>query len=827
MQSVLDTADVDVVALGRQVDAVLNDELFWFPVRHHSAAVARHLETVIGQRRPKVVFIEGPAEAQELIPFLIDSETRPPVAIYSSYRDDHNVLGLAGVASPAEDIPPRFACWYPLLAYSPELVAMQAAKRVDAEVVFIDLPHFALLERRTGTPARPNDAVEPAINDDEETTGKSARPTGSTTASDELIFESGFFQQLAKVAGYKSWNEAWDSLFEIGEVTTDSERFRRELATFCAAARATSDPDRVRQDGTIERERHFLKTIRETLASRRLQPQDAMVVCGGFHLFLDRDDNTPPPVAPAGTVYTTVVPYSFFRVSELSGYGAGNRAPQFYQTGWDLWRSGRLEDLLPEHVVAVLKRARREGHATSAADGVAVTQHARMLAGLRGRSTPILDDIQDAMITCCCKGNPDDEGLTLRRAIDLTNIGTKVGKVTSKLGRLPIVHDFFAQLSDLDLGEVLGHERLVKFELDKRQPDEERRSVFLHRLRFLEVPLAALTETPGAEASAGLLFRERWSLKWNPKVETHLVEQTLLGDSIEAAVMSKLHELLAQDTQHAGATCAHLRRALDMDLPHLIAEVQTACGEAVDADAQFVSLCQALSHLTVIDRFAVYRNLRRAELADLIARCFDRACFALPDVASAPEEQHAGIVSALQSLAELVLRGERDDLDRGVFANHVRTAADHSTVPFLRGAFLGLLAELREINADELAAHVAAFALTSPDQMVLAGDFLDGVLAVSRTSVMLGADALVGAINQLLQAAEWSVFLTMLPRLRAAFERLHDRQVDSLAACVARRYGLTEDAQDRLTELKTSIGAAALIADIDRRVAEIMRKWSF
>ena len=35
-------------------------------------------------------------------------ETHPPVAIYSSYRDDDNVLGWAGVLSPAEDIPARF-----------------------------------------------------------------------------------------------------------------------------------------------------------------------------------------------------------------------------------------------------------------------------------------------------------------------------------------------------------------------------------------------------------------------------------------------------------------------------------------------------------------------------------------------------------------------------------------------------------------------------------------------------------------------------------------------------------------------------------------------
>ena len=66
------------------------------------------------------------------------------------------------------------------------------------------------------------------------------------------------------------------------------------------------------------------------------------------------------------------------------------------------------------------------------------------------------------------------------------------------------------------------------------------------------------------------------------------------------------------------------------------------------------------------------------------------------------------------------------------------------------------------------------------EELVKAGDFLDGVLAVSRTSIFLGADALVGAVDELLQAAAWDAFVTMLPRTRHAFERLHARQRDSL-----------------------------------------------
>jgi len=810
--------DSDVLAA--QVDAVLNEDLYWFPVRHHSAAVSRHVEAAITKRRPKVVFLEAPAEAQALIPHVIDAETRPPIAIYSSYRDDDNVLGLAGIASAAPTIPPRFACWYPLLAYSPELIAMQAAAKVSAEVVFIDLPHYGNI-----TPHKPEAAIDADKTADKE-------PVLHALDSDQLFVESGFYQALAQAAGYKSWDETWDTLFESSDNNADTEWFRRELATFCAAVRMTSDPMRIQHDGTLERERHFMQVIRSTLKSKNIKPTDAMVVCGGFHLFLDRNDDTPVSQLPAGTVYTTVVPYSFFRISELSGYGAGNRAPQFYQTAWEFTRAGRQDDLLAEYVVLVLKQARKEGQAVSSADAISITQHARMLAGLRGRSSPVLDDIQDAIITCCCKGDPAEEGVKLRRAIDDINIGTKIGKVTSKLGRLPIVTDFYHQLSTLDLGQLLDKEKRLNLELDKRQALDERRSVFLHRLIYLEVPLATRRDDSSPDLATGLLFREYWGLKWSPKVEPALVEQNLYGDTLEAAVLSKLREALANDGNQAGAACSHLRRSIDMDLPNLVSEVQIACGTAVDQDPRFVSLCVALGHLLIVDRYAVYRSLRRVELASLIVRCFDRACFALDDVASAPEDQQAEVVAALQSLAEALLKCESNSgasfaLDRDVFVEHVRGAAAQSTVPFLRGAFLGMLAELRDITADALAKEVSAFALSTPDRMVFAGDFLEGVLAVSRTSVMLGAKSLVRAIDELLRAADWNTFLTMLPRLRAAFERLHDRQVDSLAAAVARKYGLSPDHVEQLTELKTSVGAAAIIADIDRQVAEIMSKWGF
>jgi hypothetical protein len=808
------SALVDVAELQRQVDAILGEDLYWLPVRHHSPIAAGFAEAAITRRRPKVVFIEGPADANDLVKHVIDSKTKPPIAIYSSYRDDDNVLGLAGIASPAPDIPARFSCWYPLTGYSPEYVAMQAAKKVGAHVVFMDLPFHATIK-----PCLP-----PPI-DQREPDGQPAKPAGlpaSVRDDDHFFAESGFYQELARGAGYRTWNEAWDSLFEMRQFE-DVEHYRREMSAFCAAARATTPPERIAGDDTLPRERHMLRAITNALKERKLKARECVVVCGGFHLFLQREDPGEPPSPPAGTVYTTVVPYSYFRISQLSGYAAGNRAPQFYQRVWDLRRSSAVDAYLIEHVLAVLKQVRKAKEPASTADAIAVCQHANFLARLRGRPRSVLDDVHDALITCVVKGNPADEGRYLLEAIDQADIGTSIGKVTSAVGRLPIVQDFHDRMEELDLAQYLEKEKRCRLELDKRDELANRRSAFLHRLAYLGIELATLIEGQFGDLATGKIFREKWALRWSPKIEANLVEQNIYGDRIEAAALARLREEMAKNELHAGNCCLRLVQAMNMDLPNVLLEVEQTCGQAIDADTRFVSLTQALGHLCVLERYAVYRNLTRTNLQDLLVRCYDRACFAIPEAAFAPEEQQGEVVGALQALAEVIGRDLGLGLDRDLFVQHVRQAAAASTVPFLRGAFLGMLAELRDLPAEELAKEVSALAKAPPEIMVTAGDFLHGVLTVSRTSILLGAEGLIAAVDELLRAAEWDPFLAMLPRLRAAFESLHRHHRDSLAAQVGQRYGLAKG--ETLTQLTISVAAAARIARIDQQVAEIMAKW--
>lgn len=829
-------SELDASSVEARAHAVLAEPLHWFPVRHHSPAVARHVRETIRARRPAIVFIEAPSDASDMVPHIIDKKTKPPVALFSSYRDDDNTLGLAGIESPAPDVPFKVSVYYPLLSYSPEYVAMCEAAAIGARVVFIDLPYRARIlsaaergiERGAEAAATPKPKGEEegphaALADEEEPQVAEHHAEGPSWES--LAVESSFYQKLAEAAGYRSFDECWDALFDVSLRHADTESFRRDMAYFCAAVRATTPRRRMEQDGTLLREAHMWGTIERTLRETGTPPERAMVVCGGFHVFLSRSAE-PRRELPKGTVYTTVAPYSYLRVSSHTGYGAGNRAPRYYERIYKY----SMEDpanapvaAMVEHVVDVLGRGRRDGELLSSADAISVTQHARMLASLRGRSAPILDDVRTALIACCCKGSPEHEGKYLLAAMEAIESGTAVGRVTDKLGRLPLVYDFYRWLDELDLGEYVAKDRRGQLTLDLRQPDQEKRSIFFHRLVQIGIPFAVFA----SKQQESTLFREVWQIAWAPKVEAELIDNSLHGDSVEAAALAKLDEELAHDAGSSGAVCERLLRAVNMDLPGMVMRLQGAAGAAIDSDTRLESLGKALTHLVVLERQAARRRLRKDLIDDLIERCFGRACFAMPNAANVPPEEFDAVVAGVKSLAEVLLGEKGADLDRDLFVMNAQTTLADSKSPRLRGALSGILTEIRAQSPEDLAAEVARYAKALPEEMILCGDFLSGVMETSKTALMLGADGIVRAIDELLRVASWQQFLVLLPRTRGAFEAVHERARVALADRVAALYGLKDDEAAGVTKLETSVGAALKISEIDARVGEIMKDWDF
>src|SRR5260370_14751771 len=103
-----------------------------FEMRHPGPGPARSLLGALRDLKPDAVLIEGPPEAERLLPLLAQAEMKPPVAIL--------IYG-------AEN--PRRASFFPLAVFSPEWQAIRYAAEPSLPCRFIDLPErieFAIAE---------------------------------------------------------------------------------------------------------------------------------------------------------------------------------------------------------------------------------------------------------------------------------------------------------------------------------------------------------------------------------------------------------------------------------------------------------------------------------------------------------------------------------------------------------------------------------------------------------------------------------------------------------------------------------------------------------
>ena len=99
-----------------------------YGVRHHGPGSARSLLRALETFDPGAILIEGPADADAMVPYVTDLV--PPIAL------------LAWVA----DEPSRAAFW-PFAAFSPEWQALSWAVRNSRSASFIDLPSSLSLAR--------------------------------------------------------------------------------------------------------------------------------------------------------------------------------------------------------------------------------------------------------------------------------------------------------------------------------------------------------------------------------------------------------------------------------------------------------------------------------------------------------------------------------------------------------------------------------------------------------------------------------------------------------------------------------------------------------
>src|SRR5437588_12818355 len=81
-----------------------------FGIRHHGPGCARSLRAALEELQPDIVLVEGPPDAQEVLPLLTNEQMQPPVALI--------------IYAPEE---PKRAAYYPFTHFSPDWQALHYA----------------------------------------------------------------------------------------------------------------------------------------------------------------------------------------------------------------------------------------------------------------------------------------------------------------------------------------------------------------------------------------------------------------------------------------------------------------------------------------------------------------------------------------------------------------------------------------------------------------------------------------------------------------------------------------------------------------------------
>ena len=135
-----------------------------FGIRHHGPGSARSLRQALEKLQPDTILIEGPPEAESLLPLVASSQMQPPVALLIYLPDN-----------------PKESVYYPFAVFSPEWQAIQFGLSNNIPVRFMDLPlthRMAITFGRASLNAEERDKETRGQGD-----GETVQPENSTPSS--------------------------------------------------------------------------------------------------------------------------------------------------------------------------------------------------------------------------------------------------------------------------------------------------------------------------------------------------------------------------------------------------------------------------------------------------------------------------------------------------------------------------------------------------------------------------------------------------------------------------------------------------------------------
>ena len=723
----------------------MKDEPFFFGIRHLSPAGAYYLRQVLEERRPRLVLVEAPCDLEGELIHIRNPETRPPFAMLAY----------------TQDVPVR-TLLYPFSEYSPEYQAILWCAQNGVACKFMDLPAEVFL----------------------------ALPSGRDgTEGEEGRME--VYRALEEHSGGDGHETFWERTLEQAD---SAEGYHRGANLFGESLRRLAgERDSDREEIRL-REAFMREWIREAVSSG-IRPEDVVVVTGAYHVEglrgwakePEREEREALKNMPRLPASHTLMPYSDYRLSSRSGYGAGNGAPAYFALIWQALCEKEPMQAAYGYLSRIAAWQREHGFPTSTAEVIEGVRLACRLAELRGGHIPALRDLRDAAVTCLGGGSMASISL----AVADTEIGAGIGSLPEGVSCTSIQEDFYRQMRELKLEKYrdIAAQDLALDLRENRNVKSERaayldlnRSFFLHRLRMLGVCFATVRDSRQENAT----WAEHWVLRWTPEAEIGLVESALKGDTIAQAASLSMKERAESADAMSGVSSV----IEDAFLCGMAEEAAHAVGvlERMAVDTVSVEeLAKTAERLSTVIRYGSIRRVEEKPLRPILDRIFYRACLLLPGACVCDDGAVEGLIAAMNRLNEAALF--HDFLNTQDWVGVLSKVARRDDLNTrLSGFAAAIMVERGLMDMKRLQLEVSR-RLSAGTPADLGAGWFEG-LAMKNRYALIARLPLWESLDSYLETLDDEEFKRALVFLRRAFSDFSAREKDEVAENLGELWGL-------------------------------------
>ena len=694
-------------------------------IRHHGPGSARNVRSFLEELKPDIILVEGPPEADDILQWAGHKELKPPVAILCYQPDD-----------------PDRSVFYPFAEFSPEWQAILFAKKNNIPVRFFDLPiahQFAIEKesREKEKKSEPGDLITP---------GQINQPAAEVEP--ELDIKKDPIAYLAEIAGYEEGEKWWEQMFEYRhDCVQVFDAVNEAMQTLRENLRLK--PDKLEQ----LREAYMRKMIRQ--AEKEMYTTIA-VICGAWHapalniLPRQKEDNELLKGLPKLKVECTWIPWTYNRLSYYSGYGAGIQSPGWYEHIWFFPSDNGIR-----WMSKVARVFRKNSMDTSVANVIEAVRLAESLASMRGFSKAGLEELNEATLSVLCNG----ESILLQLIHDEIIVSNKIGEVPIDIPKPPLQVDIEKLQKSLRLPPTADFK---DYTLDLRKETALARSIFLHRLRLLEIKWGTSSQVSGKGT-----FKEQWRLQWDPSFSIDIIEKGSYGNTVEEAANKYIIQQ-AEQTKSLLTVSRYLEEALPAELHRAVELLIQQINNLSAASGDVLQLMEAMPPLVNVARYGNVRNTDSELVLEIASSMIIRICIGLPNaVTGIDEEASQTLLELIHQLQDAIALLQQNEILLQWQQTLNNLATSQHSAPVISGYSTRLLSDYKILEGGELikAFHFRMSSANAPDISAL---WLEGFLKGSGSILLVDHDLWI-LVNQWLEQLDATTFTQVLPLLRRTF----------------------------------------------------------